>query len=295
LELYRNFLAVYRAGSVSGAAKQRFLTQPAVSQQLAALEECIGTPLFTRTAKGMLPTPSGKMLHGEIFDPLDKIDRISRGFANARDQTGGSRNHTPLIRLGVGPDYFHSVALERLGGLPVRLIVNFGEPRDLIAQVEQGISDVAVTVLKPTSRSIEHRVLAIKRFVLVGSSNLQLPKACTTLKRLAGWLNKQPWIGYSQELPATRRFWQQQLGSSFRAELKIVAPDLRSVLRAVELGFGVSILPEYLCAAPLKAGTLQEIWSGRDLISSEQWIMAYRQLDSDRKEIEAIAKALEDC
>ena len=48
LNWYRNFLAVYRLGSVSGAAKARNLTQPAVSQQLGALEASVGEPLFVR-------------------------------------------------------------------------------------------------------------------------------------------------------------------------------------------------------------------------------------------------------
>ena len=46
LEWYRSFVAVYRAGTVSGAARTRFLTQPAVSQQLAALESALGQAQF---------------------------------------------------------------------------------------------------------------------------------------------------------------------------------------------------------------------------------------------------------
>lgn len=77
---YRNFLAVYRAGSVSGAARQRNLTQPAVSQQLAALEASVGEALFVRTPRGMRPTERGNALYTQTVESLDRLERISRGL-----------------------------------------------------------------------------------------------------------------------------------------------------------------------------------------------------------------------
>ena len=54
-ELFRNFLTIYREGSVSAAARVRHLTQSAVSQQLSTLEATLGAPLFQRTVRGMHP------------------------------------------------------------------------------------------------------------------------------------------------------------------------------------------------------------------------------------------------
>lgn len=43
-------------------------------------------------------------------------------------------------------------------------------------------------------------------------------------------------MSYSHELPITRRFWQTTLNRPFHAELRLVAPDLRTAADAVALG-----------------------------------------------------------
>ncbi|MFP3490175.1 LysR family transcriptional regulator, partial [Staphylococcus sp. SIMBA_130] len=55
-EWYRSFISIYKHGSVSAAAKARFLTQPAMSPHLSALEAEVGEPLFTRAPRKMIPT-----------------------------------------------------------------------------------------------------------------------------------------------------------------------------------------------------------------------------------------------
>ena len=51
LEWYRSFIAVIRAGTVSGAAQSLHLTQPAVSQHIAALESALGRSEERRVGK----------------------------------------------------------------------------------------------------------------------------------------------------------------------------------------------------------------------------------------------------
>ncbi|WP_350241091.1 LysR family transcriptional regulator [Deinococcus sonorensis] len=287
LEWYRNFVAVYRAGSVSGAAKMRHLTQPAVSQQLAALEDVVGVPLFVRTPRGVQPTARGQALYHQVFDALDQLERVSRGL-RGRPAPGSS----PTVRLGAPPEYFHAFALERLGGADFKLIVHFGEDRELLSMLEVGALDVAVTTLKPTAKTLQHRPLAHKHFALIGPPNLSPPPITLPLADLAAWLNAQPWVSYSQELPNTRRFWQQHLRARFEARLSVVVPDLRSVLRAVELGYGLSIVPELLCRESLAQGRVQEVWPVRDLIHGEQWLLSFRVVDSDRTEVIQVGDAL---
>ena len=52
----RTFLEVYRQKSFSKAANALGITQPAVSQQVQALEVLIGKPLFIRQSRGVVPT-----------------------------------------------------------------------------------------------------------------------------------------------------------------------------------------------------------------------------------------------
>jgi DNA-binding transcriptional LysR family regulator len=121
-ELYQTFVAIYRAGSISGAAKLRHLTQPAVSQQLAALETLVGTSLFQRTPKGAIPTRRGQALYAQVFDALDRLERVSRSLRRS-----STINEPSTICLGAPPEYFYTFALERLRGvtfdMQIRVVV----------------------------------------------------------------------------------------------------------------------------------------------------------------------------
>ncbi|MGK4301762.1 helix-turn-helix domain-containing protein, partial [Klebsiella pneumoniae] len=55
-EWYRSFCAIYKHLSLSEAAKSRIMTQPAMSQHLAALEAEVGEALFIRTSRKIVPT-----------------------------------------------------------------------------------------------------------------------------------------------------------------------------------------------------------------------------------------------
>lgn len=64
---------VARLGSVSAAARAAHLTQPAVTQAVAALERNFGARLFTRTARGMAPTAAGRACAARIERALARI------------------------------------------------------------------------------------------------------------------------------------------------------------------------------------------------------------------------------
>lgn len=58
----KSFVAVAHEGNLTQTAKRLFLSQPAVSAQIKALEEYVGTPLFRSTGKGMVLTRAGEIL-----------------------------------------------------------------------------------------------------------------------------------------------------------------------------------------------------------------------------------------
>jgi DNA-binding transcriptional LysR family regulator len=290
-DLYESFVAIYRCGSVSAAARQRHLTQSAVSQQLALLEDFAGGLLFRRSVKGMIPTPLGKSLYDQVFDSLDRLDRVSRNILRQSDPTW-TKEGADILRLGTSADYFDLFVLERVVHTKLQLSVSFGDPKDLLMQLQMGMLDAVISAAKPAVRALQYRVLAEKRFVLVGPSALKPPKTIRDLKGLAKWLRAQPWIGYSVELPNTRRFWQQVLQTPFESRLALVVSDLRTVLHAVEFGMGVTILPEYVCAAALKAGRIRELWPVKEFVGQDQWILSFRELDADRIAARQLAELL---
>src|SRR5690606_22435897 len=68
------FSAAYRAGSISRAAEQLFLSQPALSRQIADLERLCGVELLPRHPGGVAPTPAGHALFQHARAVLRLID-----------------------------------------------------------------------------------------------------------------------------------------------------------------------------------------------------------------------------
>jgi DNA-binding transcriptional LysR family regulator len=290
-ELFRNFLTIYREGSVSSAARVRHLTQSAVSQQLSTLEETMGAPLFQRTVRGMIPTTRGKSLYDQVFESIDRLEQVSRGILKHTDAKTLDRPQTPM-RIGASPDYFDVFMLPRLKAGAFACQVTFGEPRELHSLLQSGMLDAVITVAKPSVRALQYRILAEKRHVLIGPPSLKPKKSFRSVGHLANWIRHQYWVGYSVELPNTRRFWQQVLGLRLETQLRFVAPDLRTVVHAVEQGFGFSIVPDFIGIPAIAQKRVFELWPIGDLIPIDHWILAFRDLDADRPGIEYLSKAL---
>lgn len=83
LSLIRVFCAIYQSGSVSRAAEQLGVTQPAASYSLGRLRDVLDDALFIRSGNGMTPTPVADQLYVAFNSALEQIDSAAaavRGF-----------------------------------------------------------------------------------------------------------------------------------------------------------------------------------------------------------------------
>ncbi|PKF81422.1 LysR family transcriptional regulator [Vibrio sp. vnigr-6D03] len=93
LRTLRYFLKVYEVGSVSGAAKYCFVSQPSITSAIKNLESVLNTTLFVRHARGVAPTPAAQQLYPEAKRMIDSEKNILQTF---RDQPV-----TVPLRLGI--------------------------------------------------------------------------------------------------------------------------------------------------------------------------------------------------
>jgi DNA-binding transcriptional LysR family regulator len=276
-EQLRTFVAVYRARSVTDGARERGLSQPAASHQLAGLERAVGGALFVRTPRGVEPTGRGVALYAETASALDQLEAV----LTALDDRPSSSPSAPL-RLGSTAEFFSSLVLPKIGATDLSVVATFGDDAPLLGQLERGELDVAVTSSVPGRRSFDAVSIGQKRFVLVASPQVVGDAAFGSLSELGDWLVGQSWVAYSLELPITRRFWQTHLHRPFSARLRLVAPDLRAVTGAVERSIGCSILPRFVCARALEERRITEVHPVSDLIGSEPWFVCFRAGDTAR-------------
>src|SRR5579864_2481798 len=89
-DLYRAFLAVLDAGSLSGAARQLGLTQPTIGRQIEALEAALGeAALFTRSPGGLRPTEAALALRPHAEAMASAAEALLRTASGDADRPRG--------------------------------------------------------------------------------------------------------------------------------------------------------------------------------------------------------------
>jgi DNA-binding transcriptional LysR family regulator len=89
LDLYKIFCVVVKTGNMSVAAKELFISQPAVSMAIRQLEDKYGKPLLVRSSKGIRPTAEGKMLFDYLIQALSLIQTAENRYFQMKDLNNG--------------------------------------------------------------------------------------------------------------------------------------------------------------------------------------------------------------
>ena len=75
LSQYKIFYEVAKAGNISKAAKELYISQPAISKAISKLEDSLGLSLFTRSSHGVQLTSEGEILFEHTREAFDALDR----------------------------------------------------------------------------------------------------------------------------------------------------------------------------------------------------------------------------
>lgn len=250
VQLWRTFLAAYRHGSVSAAARALGVAQSSVTVHLQALEGIVGAPLFERHARGIRPTPGADELAGRIAGPLDALA-----------EAVGARPDAPAapVRLGGASEFLAAVGLPAVGPLVadgLLLAVTTGLADDLLDRLRNGELDVVVSAVRPRGRTLPAMPLFDEEFALVASPQRGIRPSA---ELRASDLDEHPLLAYGHDLPILRRFWRHSFGIRLERKAALVAPDLRALAAAAVAGAGVTVLPTYLIAEELADGRLIEL------------------------------------
>lgn len=140
------FLAVAESGSFSLAAEQLFLTQPAISKRIAALEEELAVKLFVRLSRRVLLTEAGRTLLPKARQIMDEMAESRRLIANLSEEVRGTlqlatSHHIGLHRL---PDILRDYSRR----FPqVEFDLHFLDSEAGCAAVASGVLEMAVVTL----------------------------------------------------------------------------------------------------------------------------------------------------
>ena len=267
LEWYRTFKAVYKTGTLTGAAQELFISQPGVSLHLSSLENYTGYKLFDRKGRRMEPTERGKVLYNFITEALTKLEDAEKNFQRSTEK------HTPTISVGMCFETFQITLEPYIATLPFNVIIQFGEYPEMVANLEKGIFDLIITPQMVTSATVNYEAFSKETIVLVGGTTTDEEAFKTLLsfndqQDLEEWLKHQKWYGTTGDMEHLRRFWQLNFGKYPDFRPNYIVPNLNSIVRCLGSGIGLAVIPDFLCRRELDNGTIKLIWEGNSKLTN---------------------------
>lgn len=254
LQLLRTFVEVYRQRSISSAARSLRLTQPAVSQQIAALESSIGRQLFERLPKGVAPTPAADDLASDIGDRLDTAEAaLSAARARSTDMVGAIQiiGHADFLAEVIAPLL---IPLLRAG---IRVRLQTGDHDTVMRHLIEGHCDLGISAFPLDERRLRSEVIRDEPVLAVAA-----PAVADRLNGapdLAAALGAEPVLAYHMERPVVDGWLATNHLSPGPLNPALSGQDLRALRHLLVEGFGWSVLPAYLCQSQIDRGELTEI------------------------------------
>jgi DNA-binding transcriptional LysR family regulator len=232
------FRTVARAGSFSAAARELALTQPAVSQQVAALERELGARLLHRRPGGLVLTDAGAVAleHAEAL--ADRLALADAQLAELGD------DHGPL-RVGAFPSALATLvpgAITRL--VPRRVDAVEGRVEELAAGVGDGSLHVALCFQDADAPERQHaglrrHDLLVEPFVpVVGPAHRFARRRAIHLRELAG----DPWTA-----PSTTGILRNAcVAAGFEPDLRFLSRDVLAIRAVVAANLAVTLTPRLI-------------------------------------------------
>lgn len=259
----RAFSAVARRGSFSRAAEELYVSQPAISKQVAQLELEVGRPLITRTARGAELTEDGRRLADYVLRAEALLSNARRALASGGDPGVGTLSlavsGTPgLYLLPRVLAAFH----ERYPGVEIEYDMSESEHAlELVRAHRAELGIVGTYVLPP---ELDGELLREDEIVLVGSPELGGRRwSRRELGRLT-WVTRER----GSATRAASEAAALQHGLALRRTLELRSWE--QIKLAVAGGAGVAAISRIALDVELKAGTVA--------ILDAPWWRASRQM-----------------
>ena len=250
------FVAVADSGSFSDASEHLYLTQPAVSKRISALESELDIQLFDRIGRKVTLTEAGTALLSRARNIIQQIDDSKRAIQNLSGHIAG--------KLSIGTS--HHIGLHRLPPVlraftsaypEVELDLHFMDSEEACHAIEHGDLELGIVTLplEPAKVLQTYEVWPDPLDIVVNQSHPLTQLKKVTPKQLAH---------YSAILPTRGTYTRQIFEHTMRKhklELKVGLSTnyLETIKMMVGVGLGWSILPRSMINEELKILSIEGI------------------------------------
>ena len=236
---------VAQQGSFSAAAESLYLSQSAVSQQIATLEKEVGMTLLERTRGGPKLTDAGRVLVSHADAAIARLDEAERELAAIAGLEGGE------LRMASFPSASATVLTEAVSAFhqrhpKVRLNVADAEPEESLPRLRAGDIDLALSFDYPSVPVAEDRDLE-RTIVLEESMHLALPKGHPLAERPVVPLSdlaETEWLCGSRPSSCGEVIVRACRDAGFEPRIGFESDDYNVMQGFIAAGLGVTLLPD---------------------------------------------------
>jgi DNA-binding transcriptional LysR family regulator len=240
LDQLRAFYLTAKLESFTEAARRMYLTQPAISLKIKALEKHVGDRLIERKGRRISPTPIGVQLLPLVSQLLEKYGEIEqlardvRGLGRGRLSIGAS----DTASIYVLPDLLEAFRSTHPG---IELSIESRYSDAVVGRVLDRELELGIVSLPQSDARLKTEALFPLRFVaLVPSSNALAARAKVSAHDIA--MEALVMLGPGS---TTRGVIEEYLGRSRRPlEVAVELSSFEIIKRYVRAGLGVSLVPE---------------------------------------------------
>jgi DNA-binding transcriptional LysR family regulator len=261
----RVFLAVADTGSVSRGAERCHLAPSSVSLRLTGLEEAIGTPLFTRHARGVTLTQAGNVMVEHARRCIAQLDQM---HVDLMPFAQGLIGH---ITFFANNNAICSHLPEDLGRFftdfpSVRITMQEHLSSDIVAAIAAGRADIGVVAMETNHPDLEYRPYRVDQLVVLAPLHSAIAR-CKSIN-FAGCLS-QPFISLQQGAALHSFLMNQAIALGGRLDVRVQVSGYSSIARLVASGGGIGIVPRSALAMSdhdnVVCIELDETWARREL------------------------------
>ena len=257
LELFRVFYTVAKCGSLTKAAEELYISQPAVSQAIKQLETQLGGKLFNRTRKGMeLTETGGKQIFESVEQALKLFDKAEKIYSSLNDEATG------VIRICASDTVIKHFLLPYIKEYNVRypevkLIFINGTSFETVNRLKSQKGDIGFVnlPLEDNGVSLTGKVNYLNDGFFANANFKDLARKKVDLVKLQDY----PLIMLDESASQRRvnaEFLTSQ-GVSLEPEIEIASLEL--MLELAKNGMGIACIPKEFVKKELEDGSLFEI------------------------------------
>ena len=250
------FCRVYEDGTVTGAAAALLLSQPAASMQIRDLEKELGTPLFERRGRRLVPTEAGET----FYRYASTLVRTWEEAEQALHALGAGRSGRVALGASTTGVMYHLPPLLRAfrAEAPgVRLVLDCANTDRVCGWLVRGRADVGLVWGPVGEPALAAETVTMSTFALILPAGHPLALATPEGAAVAPEaLRGVPFI-LQERGTSTRRFVEEALGrAGVHAEEAMALTSTEEIKLAVEAGLGVGVVAARAVAREAAAGAL---------------------------------------